>query len=541
MLGRRKKQGSFFDVIGLPHSVAPETFYGRMGRLSPELFRDEDLKEMYCDDNGRPSLPPSLMSGITLLQFHDDVSDGEAVERCRYDLRWKVALQLSLDYGGFHPSSLSVFRARLASHGKERYAFERFIEVGRAAGFIPDKVSLLIDPTWVKGAGAVQDTYTLIRKSVRKLLKAMGYALPGKRQGCGQEIERLLGKYVEQDRRAEIDWADPQQRQAELKNLVADAEAVLDLAAAQADEAEVRSLGWMLTKILGDDVEIDGTGQAQIAEGTAPDRVISTSDPQMRHGRKSASRRFDGYKVSTATEETSELIMDIADMAASSGDGQELMPTIARVEEHAEVEVERVLGDGAYGAGANRAACAERPDAPVDLVSPLRRPADPEVDKSAFQIDLEAQTATCPNGQTVSAAAVLAQDGRRVLKFAYPRATCATCCLFERCVHSQENGRSLTTSPYENYLSEARERQKTEAFQQLYRKRCRIEGKQSELVSHGLRETRYREAGQRQFQRLWLAAAVNLKRLFKLADTRKISLEVAFRRLNPAERPVLTI
>ena len=541
MLGRRKKQASFFDVIGLPHSVGPETFYGRMGRMSHELFRDEDLKEMYCDDNGRPSLPPSLMSGITLLQFHDDVSDGEAVERCRYDLRWKVALHLSLDYAGFHSSSLSVFRARLAKHGQERYAFDRFIEVGRAAGFIPDKVSLLIDTTWVKGAGAVQDTYTLIRKSVRKLLKAMGYALPGKRQGCGQEIERLLGKYVEQDRRAEIDWEDPQQRQVELKNLVEDAEAELDLAAAQADEEEVRSLGWMLTKILGDDVEIDGAGQMQIAEGTAPDRVMSTSDPQMRHGRKSASRRFDGYKVSTATEETSEMIMDIADMPASSGDGQELMTTIARVEEHAEVKVERVLGDGAYGAGANRAACAERPDALVDLVSPLRRPADPAVDKSAFQIDMEGQTATCPSGQTVSAAAVFEQDGRRVLKFAYPRETCATCRLFERCVHSKENGRSLTTSPYETYLREARERQKTEAFQLLYRHRCRVEGKQSELVSHGLRETRYREEGQRQFQRLWLAAAVNLKRLFKLADTRKINLEAAFRRLDPGERHALAI
>lgn len=79
-----------------------------------------------------------------------------------------------MDYAGFHPSSLSVFRSRLATYGKERYAFDRFIQVGRAVGFIPDKVTLLIDTTWVKGAGAVQDTYTLIRKSVRKLLKAMG-------------------------------------------------------------------------------------------------------------------------------------------------------------------------------------------------------------------------------------------------------------------------------------------------------------------------------------------------------------------------------
>ena len=156
-----------------------------------------------------------------------------------------------------------MFRKRLAEGKKERYAFDRFIEVGRTAGLIPDKVTMLLDTTWAKGAGTVQDTYTLIRKSVRKLLKALGYHLPGKRQGCGVEIEALLGKYVNQDRRAEIEWEDPQQRQAQLQVLEPDAEAVLDLAYQQANEEEVRSLGWMLSKILGDDLVLDEQGQHQ--------------------------------------------------------------------------------------------------------------------------------------------------------------------------------------------------------------------------------------------------------------------------------------
>jgi hypothetical protein len=209
------------------------------------------------------------------------------------------------------------------------------------------------------------------------------------------------------------------------------------------------------------------------------------------------------------------------------------------VEEHADVKVERALGDGAYGSGANRAACAERMEAPVDLVSPMRRPADPGVDKSAFTIDWEGKTATCPTGHTVSAAAALKQDERMVLKFEYPRPNCETCRLFERCVHSKENGRSLTTSPYEIYLRDARERQKTEAFQLQYRKRCRIEGKQSELVHHGLRETRYLGEDKRKFQRLWIAAAVNLKRLFALAETRKVSLGAALMSLNVRQKQAL--
>ena len=127
-----------------------------MGALCGVLFRDDDLATMYCLDNGRPSLPPSLMCGMLLVQFYDDVSDAEAVERTMYDLRWKVALDLPLDYSGFDPSSLTYFRKRLMEHGQERYAFSRFIAVGREAGFIPDRVTILTDTTNVKGAGLVQ-------------------------------------------------------------------------------------------------------------------------------------------------------------------------------------------------------------------------------------------------------------------------------------------------------------------------------------------------------------------------------------------------
>jgi len=525
MLGKRKPQRSFFDGLGLPHRVAPDSFYGRMGSLEAKLFSDEDLKAMYCDDNGRPSLPPSLLSGVLLLQFYDDVSDAEAVERVLFDLRWKVALNISLDYSGFHPSSLSVFRTRLVEHKQERYAFDQLLKVSREAGLLADKVTLLTDTTDVKGAGAVQDTYTLLRKGIRKLIKTMGYHLPGKRQGCSVEVERLISTYVDQDRRAEADWSDPAVRQAQLKTLVEDSEAALELALAQTDDAEVRSLGWMIAKILGDDVETDHSGQSQIAEGTAADRLISLEDPEMRHGRKSAAHKFNGYKASTSIDQASELILDIADIPATDGDGKALMPTIARVEDHVGVIVKSAMGDGAYGSGENRAACAERPENPIDLLSPMRRPADPAVDKSAFALDLEAQTATCPHGQTVCASSSTTDDdGRTTHKFIFDRTICLTCPLFTRCVRSQTTGRTLTTSPYENYLRAARERQQTDEFKQRYRLRSRVEGKQAELVAHGLRHTRYLGKAKRNLQRLYLGAAVNLKRIATLAETKGVDL-----------------
>ncbi len=276
MLGRRNPQRSFFHAQSLPHRVPEDSFYGRMGVHGDLLFQDDDLAEMYCPDNGRPSLPPSLMSGILLLQFHDDVSDGEAVQRAMFDQRWKVALNLPIDYGGFDPSSLSVFRKRCLRYGKERYAFDRFIQVGRAAGFLPDKVTLLLDTTPAKGAGAVQDTYALLRKGIRKLLKALGYHLPAKRRGLCSQAKELVASYVDREAKADIDWSDPQQRAAQLKVLVQDTEAALDLALAETHDEEVRAIGWLLAKILGDDLDTDEQGDPHIAPGTAPDRIIST-------------------------------------------------------------------------------------------------------------------------------------------------------------------------------------------------------------------------------------------------------------------------
>lgn len=534
MMGRRDPQRSLFDARTLPHRVPEDSFYGQMAEVGDVLFTDDDLAEMYCLDNGRPSLPPSLLGKVTLLQLHDDVSDREAVERTMFDQRWKVALDLALDFAGFDPSSLVNFRKRLLHHGKERYAFDRLIAVGRSAGFIPDKVTLLTDTTWAKGAGAVQNTFTLIRKAMRKLLKDLGYAIPHKRRGLSPQIQALVSTYVQRQGKADIDWSDPQQRAAQLKTLVEDAEALLQLVAdEQSDDAEVLASTWLLAKILGDDIVHDEQGDPQLGKGTAPGRIISVTDPEMRHGRKSKAQRFDGFKVSVSSDPSSDMILDIADVSPTGSDGQHLLPTVDRTEAHTGVTVERVIGDGAYGSGQNLEACAQRANEPIDLVTPSYRPAVPEVHKSAFDIDLVAKMATCPQGITVSGQDRHDGQGRPYLLFHFPRERCEVCPLFERCVRSKTQGRSVRTSPHEVYLRAQRQRQESAEFQTLYRQRPRIERIIAELVFHGLRRTRYVGQAKRQLQRLWLAAVVNLKRLFRLAESKGEDLRTLLCRCQP--------
>lgn len=534
MMGRRDRQRSLFGAQTLPHRVPADSFYGRMAAVSDVLFADDDLQEMYCPDNGRPSLPPSLLSGVTLLQFHDDVSDREAVERTMFDQRWKVALGLALDFEGFDSSTLSYFRKRLVEHGKERYAFDRFIAVGRAAGFIPDKVTLLTDTTPARGAGAVQDTYTLIRKAIRKLLKQLGFAGPQKRRGLSAQAQAMIASYVDRNRKANIDWSDPQQRAAQLRQLVQDAETALDLAAEEhSDDAEALATAWLLVKILGDDILRDEQGNPQLGQGTASDRVISITDPDMRHGRKSSAQRFDGFKVAVSSELSSDMILDVVDIPAADGDGQHLLPTVQRTEAETGVLVERVVGDGAYGSAQNLQDCAQRTDVPIDLVTPCYRPTDPEVHKSAFDIDLAGKTATCPQGVTVSGQERHDRQRRSFLQFQFPRGQCQACPLFARCVRSKTQGRSLNTSPHEAHVHVQRQRQEDARFLALYRLRSHVERVIAELVFHGLRNTRYVGQAKRQLQRLWTAAVVNLKRLFRLAEGKAIDLRLLLAHQRP--------
>ncbi len=510
MLGRRNPQRSFFEAQCWPHQVPADSFYARMGAVNDELFHDDDLAGAYCLDNGLPSWPPSLMSGILLLQFYDDVGDDEAVERLMFDIRWKVALNLPLDFVPPHPTTIAVFRKRLVEHGEEHYAFNRFIRVGRAAGFLPDKVTMLIDSTPQNGAGAVQDTYTLIRKGIRKILRLAGYTLPKKRQ----RLAANLAAYVDSDRKADIDWADPVARAAQLKTLVQDAETVLDLAVEQADDPDVRSTAWLLAKILGDDVTTDEHGDPQIGKGVAQDRIVSMTDPEMRHGRKSAAKRFDGHKVQVASDQESELLLAVEPVAANDGDGRDLVPLIETVEEQHGVTVERAIGDGAYGTGDNRAACVKRG---TDLVSPLAVPSDPEVHKTAFGIDMGAKRVTCPQGHVATdPKTVKDAQSQPVLLFTFERKTCEACPLFERCVHSKTQGRSIRTHYHETLLQDARARQQTDEFKEIYVLRAAIEREIAGLVQHGLREARYIGRAKNRLQAQWTGAAINLRRLFTL-------------------------
>src|SRR6202165_2589231 len=135
MLGQRSAQWGMFEADTMfADFVGKENFYGFLASQRYELFRDDEFAALYCRDNGRPSVPPSLLATALVLQTYDGVSDDEAKQRADYDLRWKVALGIELEVRPFAKSTFQEFRAQLILHDQTRAIFQRSLEIAKRRG-----------------------------------------------------------------------------------------------------------------------------------------------------------------------------------------------------------------------------------------------------------------------------------------------------------------------------------------------------------------------------------------------------------------------
>ena len=169
--------------LGRP-AVPEGTLYHMIAHCGAAQFEDEAFAGMYAE-RGRPSWPPSMMLKVVLLAFADNVSDREAEERCRFDLRWKYALGLRFDEEGPDATTLCRFRARLIVNDQAGAAFVRTLRWAREQKVLARKIDELVDSTAVFGAGAVQDTLSLLRQACATESGAE-YALRSAASGVGQ-------------------------------------------------------------------------------------------------------------------------------------------------------------------------------------------------------------------------------------------------------------------------------------------------------------------------------------------------------------------
>jgi hypothetical protein len=507
MLATGSGQVGMFDAAELVRPLPAGSFFALLAEHGDRIVRDEDFAACYSERMGRPSIRPSLLARVMLLQHRTGASDEAAMEAVAWDLRWKVALGLAVDHQGWHPTSLTKFRARLLLHGKEQLALENTLRLAEEIGLLDGAAEQIIDSTPMLGAAATQDTVRLVRHGVRKLLDAVGAfdADAARRLDDGLQFD-----YARPGDKPDCRWREKAERERMLTRVAEDAERAL-VAVDQADgllaDEKIAAAHGLLRELIGQDFDVDEDGVPRLYRGTRADRIISTVDPEMRHGRKSQHQRFDGYKLSaTATNSETPLITAVGVAPASQPDGPQAKHLVDAQPEARRPR--RLLGDTAYGIGPVRAELAERD---VDVLAPLPpgRPSAPDrLAKHDFAIDIAAATVTCPAGQ--AAAITREPSGQRRARFS--KRSCDGCALRDRCVQPARGTRQILIQPDEELLVAARRALDDPASaEHLRRTRPRIE-RLLGLLAHryGARKSRYFGQAKTRLQAAWAAALVNL-------------------------------
>ena len=506
MLATESGQVGMFDAAVLVRPLPEGSFFGLLAERGQRIVRDEDFAECYSSRIGRPSIPPSQLAKVLLLQHRTGASDEQAMEAVAWDLRWKVALGLAVDHGGWHPTSLTKFRARLLLHGKEALALENTLRLAEEIGLLEGTAEQIIDSTPMLGAAATQDTVRLVRNGVKKVLDTVTAV---DAEAAGRLDDGLQFDYGRPGEKPDCRWREKAERERMLTRVAEDAEralrAVEQAGGLLADE-RVGEAHRLLRELIGQDFDIDDDGIPRLHRGTASGRIISTVDPEMRHGRKSQHQRFDGYKLSASATNSAEPLITAVDVApASEQDGPQAKQLI---DDQLEARRPgRLLGDTTYGTGPVRAELAERD---VELLAPV--PAGTvkagRLAKHDFTIDLEAGTVTCPAGQV----APIRTEPSGARRASFSKRVCDGCPLRGRCVAPARGTRQVPIATDEELLIAARRAlDDPDTAEHLRRTRPRIERLLGLLaVRYGARKSRYFGRRKARLQAAWAAALVNL-------------------------------
>jgi len=500
-IGKPERQVRFEDPVGLLGDRL-RGVYRLLADHGDVLFPDDYFADLFLvSRKGRPTVPARVTATVMVLQAHEGLSDGDAVDRLGRDLAWQAAAGVHVGFEPFHSTVLVGMRNRLRASERPKRLLEDVVAVARDAMVLGGRVRV-VDSTPIFDAVATQDTVTQLRSAIRKVLRVLRADLVAAARAVLARDDDYLtpGK-------PPCDWDDPTARGDLVDALVRDGLAVLEvidgveLTVTEQDAVDV------LAVVVGQDVDADDEGVFRIVRGVARDRMISTVDPEARHGHKSRNRRFDGYKGHVVADPDSEIIEDVTVTPANAHDQDALGDLLAG---HADAEVKPIIfGDCAYGSGQTRADMAASGFDLRARIPPVTR-REGRYSKDDFIIDLDVGTVACPADHTV--AIRFSADGSGTASFAD---RCGPCPHRARCTTAQ-SGRVVTIHRHESLLQAAKTAQGDETWRAEYRAtRPKVERKIGHLMfrQHGGRKARTRGAARVLTDLVARAAAVNLARL----------------------------
>ena len=508
------------DVESLAgHLLVPGSVFALLAEHRDRLFPRELFADLFPTGRGRPSIPGEVIASVIVLQALYGHSDREAVDALTFDLRWKAACGYAIDVKGFDSSTLTYWRKRLAASDRPQRIFEVVREVIAETGAVAGKARRALDSTVLDDAVARQDTVTQLVAQVRRV----GREVPGAKDVIETECTRLAaltGQDYAATRKPPIAWDDAAAREELVSALVGDALALL----AALDVEAITNAGGkpaqalaLLALVAGQDVEpaedSDGTdGRWRIARKTAPDRVISTVDPEARHAHKTRERRQDGFKAHVVVEPDTGLTTMVAVTKATGPENSDATVGAALVTADPTINGDQpveVLGDSAYATGEMLNTLDTTKWRPVLKPWPVRPAVEGGFTIDDFAHDTAAGTLTCPAGVTRT---ITAKNN------AVFGAACRGCPLATACTASV-SGRTVKMHEHDKLMREHRQRAADEGFQAIYRQHRPMVERSIAWLARGARRVPYRGVEK---NNNWLhhrVAGLNLRRLLAMGLT----------------------
>ena len=493
MQGSSRPDRTLLDSAALcRHLLGEGSVHAFLAEHRSAVFPDEMFEDLFPSGRGRPSVPADVIATVMVLQALEGLSDRQAVRRLETDIAWKAAAGLALTDEAFHPTVLVLWRNKLRASDRPQRIFDAIRAVITASGVIATKTRRALDSTVLDDAVARQDTVAMLVTQIARVRRL---------------VPDLASVWVREHNleggRPPCDWEDPADMERLVSELVDDANEVVWAAEDLELNDEQAAAVALLALVAGQDVEPgDGPGRWRIAQRTAPDRVISTVDPEARHTHKTAHAYRDGFKAHVATEPDTGLVTDCDLTPGTTADAEAAPGLIDN-----EPEGTEVLGDSAYGTGEFRDHLEDENKTAVIKPPPLRPAVEGGFDLEDFEIDEQAGTMTCPAGIVVTLSA------KRRASFG---ANCRTCPLRRRCTTAKA-GRVVVLHPHHRHLVAARAQARTEDFDTVYRRwRPMVERTLAWLTRGTNRKLRYRGVERNQLWWSHRCAAVNLQRLVTL-------------------------
>lgn len=502
ILGRLKRNGKLFAFL-------------RQHRR--QLFDDgfqAELEAMYRNTGaGKEPLPPALLAMVVLLQSYAGASDATAVELSLLDLRWQMVLDcLGAVEPVFSQGALFDFRQRLIEADLDRRLLERTRELAfETKAFDPKKLPktlrVAMDSSPLEGAGRVEDTVNLLGHAGRNIVACVAGLLHWTEERVCREAgcPLLLASSIKQG--LDLDWSDPDDKAAAIPTLMEQLSRLEQWITARLPDELTRppldAHVATLRQIIAQDLEPDpsGGGTLRIRQGVAEDRRVSVEDKEMRHGRKTKSKRFNGYKRHLAIDLDTLLVLAVAVLPANRPE-EDAAPSLVVDIAAQGLTIDALYIDRGYInapvvdeilARRGRVICRPWLAHNGDLFS-----------KRDFTLNMRDRTITCPAGEQQPI--VLGS------KVEFPADSCRACTLRAKCTDAgPERGRSIAIAENELLQHRLRKQAATAQGRRELRERVPIEHRQAHTCRRQGRRARYRGSRKNEFDLRRASAVSNLE------------------------------